>query len=49
MRTLLRELSGTLQDVVGLEEAAGFEPRKGPGARFIITLAALSHDTVTLS
>ncbi|MDH3601250.1 MAG: methanogen output domain 1-containing protein [Candidatus Tectomicrobia bacterium] len=24
MRTLLRELSGTLQDVVGLEEAAGF-------------------------
>jgi hypothetical protein len=24
MRTLIRELSGTLQDVVGLEEAAGF-------------------------
>lgn len=24
MRTLLRELSGTLQDVVGLEEASGF-------------------------
>jgi predicted ArsR family transcriptional regulator len=24
MRTLLRELSGTLQDVVGVEEAAGF-------------------------
>ena len=24
LRTLLRELSGTLQDVVGLEEAAGF-------------------------
>jgi predicted ArsR family transcriptional regulator len=24
MRTLLRELSGTLQDVIGLEEAAGF-------------------------
>ncbi len=24
MRTLLRELSGTLQDVVGLEQAAGF-------------------------
>ncbi|QEF99109.1 hypothetical protein Mal15_31690 [Stieleria maiorica] len=24
MRTLLRELSGTLQDVVGLDEAAGF-------------------------
>jgi len=24
MRTLLRELSGTLQDVIGLEESAGF-------------------------
>ena len=24
LRTLLRELAGTLQDVVGLEEAAGF-------------------------
>lgn len=24
MRTLIRELSGTLQDVVGLEEAPGF-------------------------
>ena len=24
MRTLIRELSGTLQDVIGLEEAAGF-------------------------
>src|SRR5688572_5099421 len=24
LRTLIRELSGTLQDVVGLEEAAGF-------------------------
>ena len=24
LRTLIRELSGTLQDVVGLDEAAGF-------------------------
>jgi hypothetical protein len=24
MRTLLRELSGTLQDVIGVEESAGF-------------------------
>jgi hypothetical protein len=42
MRTLLRELSGTLQDVIGLEESAGFISVVGQrmGDQIKLTLAS---------
>lgn len=55
MRTLLRELSGTLQDVVGLDEAAGFISVVGQrmgdqideGYRTALEVGQLSRDQVT--
>ena len=33
LRTLIRELAGTLQEVVGLDEAAGLHQRRRPADR----------------